>query len=354
MLKKALKQILQWFAAIALVFLILNLLCFFYYNPLNGFAMEKAAANICYYPGDTAYDASEGYGVVTADHNGFINRELPLCEDYILVTGSSYTEGHNLLMGLRYTDLLNEKIMAGRDDELAVYNVGHIFNFYPDIISGLDGLFGMFPDPSVLIIEIPSTEYSAEELRASLHQRGYDPEETVDNILQEMSPKQRLILNIKRKLPILRLFNLKRREYQTYCEDKKALEASVQPVSASDEKDAETAGDREELRDAVEDTLQLLRSYYKGRIVILFHPEVCIKEDGTLEMLYGKNTDLYRELCEQEGIVYIDMTERFEEAYREEGIIPNGFWNSDMTGGHMNRYGHAMVADELYQVLMEK
>ena len=350
--KECVKQILQWILAVAVVFLLLNLVCFFYYNPLNGFSMEKSVASVCYYPGDTAYDSSEGFGIVTADHNGFINQELPLREDYILVTGSSHTEAHYLPMELRYGDLLNEKICGENKEELAVYNIGHIFNFYNDIISSLDAIFRVYPNPSALIIEIPHTTYSAEELHESLQQKGYDPEENVSNILAAMNGKQRLVLDIKRRLPLLRLFSLKIKDYMAYREDMEAEKKraeSGEMISGDEETE-----DTEEIRAAVADTLALLRSYYDGKIIIVFHPDVVIAEDGTMEMVYADYAEIYKEQCEKEGILFIDMSEDFENAYHEQGIIATGFWNTTLGRGHMNRYAHAMVADELYRALMEE
>ena len=43
------------------------------------------------------------------------------------------------------------------------------------------------------------------------------------------------------------------------------------------------------------------------------------------------------------------MSDRFLKEFNEGYILPYGFVNSTVGSGHLNRYGHAMIADEIYK-----
>ncbi len=45
------------------------------------------------------------------------------------------------------------------------------------------------------------------------------------------------------------------------------------------------------------------------------------------------------------------MGARFLREYEENHLLPYGFANSAVGKGHLNRYGHAMIADELYKLM---
>lgn len=75
---------------VIVVILVLNALCFGYYNPLHGSDLNRYRLE----PNTVGLNAVEGLGIMYADKNGFSNRDLPLVDNgYILVMGSSYSKG---------------------------------------------------------------------------------------------------------------------------------------------------------------------------------------------------------------------------------------------------------------------
>ena len=39
--------------------------------------------------------------------------------------------------------------------------------------------------------------------------------------------------------------------------------------------------------------------------------------------------------------------------YNQNYILPHGFINSSIGNGHLNKYGHKMLAEELYKIIEE-
>ena len=87
-------------------------------------------------------------------------------------------------------------------------------------------------------------------------------------------------------------------------------------------------------------------------VIILYHPPVTIEPDGTLTLGDDREqAEAFREICETNGIQFLDMGARFLREYEENHLLPYGFANSAVGKGHLNRYGHAMIADELYKLM---
>jgi hypothetical protein len=86
--------------------------------------------------------------------------------------------------------------------------------------------------------------------------------------------------------------------------------------------------------------------------IIFYHPTLSFD-------IYGKvftNTDdLYLDkfkiACEKSDIIFIDMTPTFIDAYNIKHVFPNGFITGAVNTGHINKYGHKMLADKLVNVI---
>ena len=76
--------------------------------------------------------------------------------------------------------------------------------------------------------------------------------------------------------------------------------------------------------------------------------------DGTINC----NTDeeylaIFEQVCSEQGILFVDMTEELLKGYEEDHVLPHGFINTYVGSGHINAYGHRMVADKLLEVIQE-
>lgn len=83
-------------------------------------------------------------------------------------------------------------------------------------------------------------------------------------------------------------------------------------------------------------------------ILLVFHPEERLEQDGSIsyvtDALY---LDLFADLCAEKGLVFVDMTDGFRELYSEEHMPVHGFCNTLLPTGHLNKYGHRVLAEKL-------
>ena len=90
------------------------------------------------------------------------------------------------------------------------------------------------------------------------------------------------------------------------------------------------------------------------KLIILYHPSTQINADGSILFPDDEKDRMkYSNLCDEYGITFLDMTERFRLEYETKHILPHGFFNSSIGSGHLNKYGHEMIADELYRIIEE-
>lgn len=87
-------------------------------------------------------------------------------------------------------------------------------------------------------------------------------------------------------------------------------------------------------------------------VIIFYHSKTQIDGDGN----YVDPTDpdareAFIATCAANNITFVDMTESFVNLYNEEHILAHGFANTAVGYGHLNKYGHAIIAEELAKVI---
>lgn len=63
--------------------------------------------------------------------------------------------------------------------------------------------------------------------------------------------------------------------------------------------------------------------------------------------------NLFHKICNKNGIIFIDETNAFEKLYTEKHILAHGFVNTSVGSGHLNKYGHQVIADSLEHIIRE-
>jgi lysophospholipase L1-like esterase len=61
----------------------------------------------------------------------------------------------------------------------------------------------------------------------------------------------------------------------------------------------------------------------------------------------------FSRLCKEHNITFIDMSDDFIAAYNKEKIVPYGFSNTIPGEGHLNKYGHEIIAERLSKTIDE-
>lgn len=315
---------------------LLSLFCAWYYNP----PVHTEAAN-----GATGYTrqadvfwarATEGFASGHTDENGY-NNSYP-AEDteeiHILMMGSSQTEGLYVSDDECASYLLNryfEEDGSGR----YVYNIGMSAHEIFRNVSNLDTALSVYEPTEYVAIETGSLSYQPEEVWQAL---SHDmPALTVGS--------GHMLLDLLQGNPYLKLV------YQQYSNYKNRENEDTGVGRGYDVFSDETLEADRQLLGYIAATARA----HQCEPILYYIPQMQLEDDGELAFAATEDTrEQYDRLCREQGILFVDMTDRMEELYEQEHILASGFANTQVGYGHLNREGHRILADAIYEAILER
>lgn len=336
------KNVLKSICSFAVAFLIVNAICFFYYNPLH----ETELNNYRVEPNTVGVYALEGFAILSSDKNGFSNRDDELVEkDYILVMGSSQSTGEQVLRENRYSDILDK--VYSQDGKIHVYNVAHSGKRFWHIIKNFKDIITEFPDSKAVIIEISdgTATMSEQEFQNAMEQIEYE-----DSIhgeeLQNHMLTGKVAMGIKKSCPfVLLMYRQLTRKSFTEIGDAFLHMNSTNRYAENSEGIA--SDEEDDLYNYYVQSLSLIRSEYSGKIIVIYHEPLTTDELINKKYEESKQVTLIEAACAENDIIFIDMGQSFLQAYVEDNRLPYGFHNTEFGNGHLNKAGHRIIAERL-------
>ena len=335
-----LKRIIKVVAAVVVGLALLDLFCYWYYNPADYIQDESWATDVVREPGAFTSRANEGFCWTTIDENGYVNREVP-GEDgvFVLMMGSSHVEGLYVRPGDDVSSQLGERLSANGVDGF-VYNIGMSGHDLTLNVRNLDRALTRF-EPSYVAIETRTVMHFAHQVYGVLNgdQGRNGPTEAV---ISEWISERPLLRTVYRQLANLR-----------------TNEALSDDSAASGEGAYEYT---QEVYDLYEEAmLELMRMVrdtadaHGAAPIIYYHPALRLLEDGAAAPETDPRCmDIYREACERAGVRFLDLTDAFLEAYASEHILPHGFINTRPEEGHLNADGNRIIAEALCAEILKR
>ena len=328
------KKIFQWLVSIGIGFFIVNMLCFCYERPTGWIDTPNGPSPAGWNPGTVLVHGTEGYGITKVDKNGYLNPDGVLQKEHILCMGSSHTQGKEVAPSEKYTALVNEHFSDG-EGQLAAYNIACDGNFLPSLIKHFSAAVTAFPDAAVVTIELSSTDFSAEQLKAAMLGTQYEESDSVVALDACAGTKEKLKILIKECMPLLSLM-------KTKLETKMTTEES-----------GSTSLDEQQASLSLRKGIALLRSEFDGEILVVYHPQISIETDGSITCIYGVTYETFIMACEENNIQVIDMGPFFLQNFEKTKTLPYGFANTAPGVGHLNATGHRLIAEALIERLQE-
>lgn len=95
--------------------------------------------------------------------------------------------------------------------------------------------------------------------------------------------------------------------------------------------------------------LSAFKKIEKAPIIFVFLPCVPSIKEGAITFLDpgSQPVELFADECKKQGFAFINMQDAFIRLFKETGRFPRGFSNTEPGVGHMNKYGHKVVAEAL-------
>ena len=94
---------------------------------------------------------------------------------------------------------------------------------------------------------------------------------------------------------------------------------------------------------------------YNIELIVLYHPTLSVDNDGNVNAVYiQEDMDIFKNACEENDIHFINMEDTFINEYKTNKVLPHGFNNTVPGTGHLNKYGHEMIAMEIKKFVEDR
>ena len=277
---------------------------------------------------------TEGVSFGMTDADGFINKDVVENPD-ILFLGSSHTESMNVLQSENMCALLNDKF----DGKYSAYNMGISGHTIYKVVQYLNATLIIYPKvPKYVIIETSDVALTDSPVQQALSGEVKKTKVVDTGLLYQMQ-----------KVPYFRMMyhQLDTGMLDMLADKKKPNNATTNAKPEAVEK----LEIDEKPYDEMLGYLQKMEKEYDTQIIVLFHPFETINADGSISFAQADYAEIFSKVAQKYGIGFVDMTEDFEKMYNEEHHVPHGFSTGEIGAGHINKYGHAAIADRLYRYI---
>lgn len=347
------KKTLLWFAKAFLAaftaFCIISVFCFFYCNQPSHHTTPTKSTDYYWDKNSLSFIGTEGFAFTKTDENGYVNT-YPKKDDEIdiLLMGSSHTEGFNVDENENYAYLLNN-LLTENNKNMYAYNIGTSGHTLSRCLRNLESATNEFKPSKYIIIETSSLEIPLSDL-----------EKLDEGTLDVLPSYDSGIVYYLQKSDFLR------RVYSQFSNVMKQNTPNENATPQSDDTDNSLSDNPSNTSSAVEanpydiyleKALKNASNIAKENgceLVILYNAEIKIDYNGNVEALQvSENGEKFQAMCEKYDIAIINMYPVFSQAYDETNKLPQGFSNTEVGRGHINKHGHSEIAKELYRYITE-
>jgi hypothetical protein len=187
-------------------------------------------------------------------------------------------------------------------------------------------------DIACAVIETANLSYTPAELEKMLNEEYHS----------DMKPRGSLY-SVAQKIPYLRLLY---KRLQDVRKDDTGTAATTEPAPF------DYQGYQEGLQKIME-KLSGIAAQQDFPLVILYHDTIAVEGGKASRQDDAEMVRIFKACCEEYGILFLDVTDRFVAHYESNYELPYGFSNTSPGNGHMNIHGHSLFAQEVYKAIVE-
>lgn len=341
------KKVCTWFAkafiAVVLSFCIISVFCYFYCNYPSHYTTPSHSTDYYWDKNAITIRGTEGFALSKTDAKGYVNTYPEKNDEIdILLMGSSHTEGFNVASDKNYAYVLN-KLMNDNDAGMYAYNIGVSGHTLSRCFNNLEYAINEFNPTKYISIETTSLEIPLDDL-IKLDNGTYDTLPSYDSGIASLMQKSDFLRQMYSQLSnVLEQGNT---DTNTVVDD---MEKQPEGYTSNE--------DNSEYQGYLESTLKKASSVAESNgceLIITYIPPLEFNYEGDIEKTQlSEYEKIFKNLCEKYNITVIDMRSAFTDLYNETYNLPQGFSNTVVGEGHINEYGHAEIAKELYEYITE-
>lgn len=267
----------------------------------------------------------EGFAWLKMDSHGFNNMNDYYKEPDILLIGSSNVEALQVDSDENIGALLNRMM-----PEYKTYNIGMSGHTIYRCVDNLDHALQTHNPQKYIVMVTDSVDLSIEEMQKVIAQEA----EAIP------SYDSGLVYHLQKNPAVKVIYK----------------QISDWIVTKGGNSEDEVRDSKQEI--SKESYNNVLRQFLKSAsevtknanipLILVYQPSQIIEEDGTIAFKHSdENVKIFKEECLKQGIIFHDMSKEFRVLYEEQNIIAHGFSNTEVGSGHLNKYGHELIAEAI-------
>ncbi len=317
-------------------FAILNGICVFYYNiPVHEQA-EHAATDHIWKKNTFFSRGTEGFASGVTDGNGYNNLSvIPEGEIDILLMGSSHLEAFNVSQEESLVSQLN-KLFDDNGVDMKGYNIGISSHAFTRCLFNLEDALDQFKPNKYVVIEASSIFPDYDKLC-----------KVADGSFERLKQTENPLLIFLQKIPLIR-------RLYAQISSLNLFEDTAEGTTVAPEKKEPADAQYQSVFNEVLEKAGKTAQANSVKLIVLYHPTLYVDSTGCV---YRNVTDeelaMFSALCEDNDLEFIDMYSSFTEYYNLFHRLPHGFSNTAVGKGHLNRYGHMLMAQELFEKIVQ-
>lgn len=320
--------ILKAIAGGVIALLALNAFCMLYYNVPVHYTNPDGSTEYKWETSTFYSKGTEGFAWGVTNNDGFNNLRDYAPEERIdiLLMGSSHIEGFNVAQDENAGAVLNTLF----DGEKYTYNIGTAGHTMLYCIKHLAAALDTYEPGGYVVIETNTVDFATADIDAVL-----------SGTLTDIPSQSGALITLMQKLPYLRLL---------YTVQFKG--AGAADTEAATTADQTQTGDYAAVLSPLLGMVADICSARGVQPIIVFDPAVYVDGQGKAYT----ETDAgclaaFESVCAEHGIVFVDLTDAYLGEYAESCRLPYGFANTTPGTGHMNKLGHRLFAQEVYETI---
>ena len=338
-MKKTVGYIFKIIIAGIISVVILSLFSLLYYNPPLATQQPESITNYKFVPKRHWSYMLEGFGFGITDDFGYNNAYYQNLENPdIVFVGSSHMEAQQVPQDANCVYLLNKMFDSDEifDNDYKCLNIGISGHFFEMTSSNIKYIAKKFENAKYLIVEMSDVKYPISILDGIIKEEYHAPLE-----------KNGYIKELAQKIPYVRLLYKKINE--TTSADSDISQEEIEAINNDFDIDVYT-----DKINIILKKISLMCEENNIKPIILMHERFwedaernIVKE---LDETY-KNT--FVKCCKTNGIMVIDASYPMIEAYKNNYEFSYGFSNTTPGEGHLNKTGHKIIAETIYEKINE-
>lgn len=277
----------------------------------------------------------EGFAWIRLDENGYNNADSYSSKDIdILVMGSSHMEALNVLQKESVSYVLGE--LLGKN----TYNIGIQGHTLIHNISNMENAVKYYEPKEYVILETNKIFIDEDSMKHVIN-----GEDTTLNVYDD-----KFFVFLQKYFPSIKSLMKSIMDWK----NNSSIDGGVEQDDLSDEESEISTSYQYTLQRFLSIANKSIKS--KGvKLIIFYHSEINIDERGNIiESDEQDEIAVFTDVCNNLDIGFIDMTKEINNLYYTDNVFARGFCNTGVGEGHLNKYGHRLIAETLAKYIISK